>query len=130
MNKEKPDNKKPVILFADDNDIVLDVGEEILQKLGYQALRARTGQETIEVFKIKQKEVDLIILDIRMPDLSGVAIFAEIKKIKPSVKVLIMSGDPEDDRIGELLNRGCIGFIPKPITVNLLEQKIRQTLCA
>ena len=72
----------------------------------------------------------LIILDMRMPDLSGVAIFAEIKKIKPGVKVLIMSGNPEDDRIGELFNRGCIGFISKPFTVNLLEKKIRQTLCA
>ena len=86
MNKEKPDNKKPVILLADDSDIVLDVGEEILQKLGYQALLARTGQETIEVFKKKQKEVDLIILDMRMPDLSGVAIFAEIKKALPKIE--------------------------------------------
>jgi hypothetical protein len=42
----------------------------------------------------------------------------------------LTNSDPEDDRIGELLNRGCIGFIPKPITVNLLEQKIRQALCA
>ena len=96
MNKEKPDKKKPVILFADDNDLVLDVGEQILQTLGYHPLLAITGQETIEVFKKNKEEVDLIILDIQMPDLSGVEIFAEIRKINSGVKVLIMSGDPED----------------------------------
>lgn len=129
MNNEKSDKNKSVILFADDNHLVLDVGEQILQTLGYHALTARTGQETIEVFKKYQKEVDLIILDIQMPDISGDAIFAEIKKIKTDVKVLIMSGNPEDQRIGELFKRGCTGFIPKPFTVDLLDQKILQSLC-
>ena len=90
---------------------------------------ASTGQETIEIFKKNPKKVDLIILDIKMPDLSGEKIFAEIRKINTDVKVLIMSGDPADRRIGELLGLGCIGFIPKPFTVDLLDQKIRQTLC-
>ena len=57
-------------------------------------------------------------------------IFAEINKIKPGLKVLIISGDREDERIGELLSLGCIGFIPKPFSVNLLDQKIRENLCA
>ena len=130
INKETSCKKKSVILFADDNDVVLDVGEKLLQKLGYQPLLAKSGQEAIEVFKKNQKEVDLTILDMRMPDLSGLEIFAEINKIRPGLKVLIMSGDPEDDRIEELLSLGCIGFIPKPFSVNLLDQKIRENLCA
>lgn len=130
INKETSCKKKSVILFADDNDVVLDVGEKLLQKLGYQPLLAKSGQEAIEVFKKNQKEVDLTILDMRMPDLSGLEIFAEINKIRQGFKVLIMSGDPEDDRIEELLSLGCIGFIPKPFSVNLLDQKIRENLCA
>ena len=130
MNKEKSIKNKSVILFADDNDIVLDVGEKLLQKLGYQPLLAKTGHETIEVFKKNRNEVDLVILDIRMPDLSALEIFAEINKIKLGLKVLIMSGDREDERIGELLSLGCIGFIPKPFSVDLLDQKIRENLCA
>jgi len=76
MNKEKSIKNKSVILFADDNDIVLDVGEKLLQKLGYQPLLAKTGHETIEVFKKNRNEVDLVILDIRMPDLSALEITA------------------------------------------------------
>jgi DNA-binding NtrC family response regulator len=130
INKETSCKKKSVILFADDNDVVLDVGEKLLQKLGYQPLLAKSGQEAIEVFKKNQKEVDLTILDMRMPDLSGLEIFAEINKIRPGFKVLIMSGDLEDERIEELLSSGSIGFIPKPFSVNLLDQKIRENLCA
>ena len=117
-------------MFADDNDLVLDVGEQILEKLGYHPLTASNGLETIEVFKKNPKKVDLIILDIQMLDLSGVEILAEIRKINSGVKVLIMSGDPEDKRIGKIFDHGCMGFIPKPFTVDRLDQKIQQTLLA
>jgi len=74
----------------------------------------------------------LIAPDYRRKGIAGKLLYfiAEINKIKLGLKVLIMSGDREDERIGELLSLGCIGFMPKPFSVEMLDQKIRENLCA
>jgi len=125
-NKENP-NQKSVILFADDDELCLDVGVKILQKLGYSVLRARDGQEALEVFENNKNTVDLVILDMRMPYNGGRA-FDQLKQIKSDVKVLIASGYTEDQRIREMFEQGCIGFIPKPFSLNLLSEKVLAAL--
>ena len=122
-NNKENYNRKPVILFADDDEQCLDVGVQILQKLGYSVLRARDGQEALEVFENNKNTVDLVILDMRMPYNGGRA-FDQLKQIKSDVKVLIASGFAEDQRIREMFKQGCIGFIQKPFNVNLLSEKV------
>ena len=119
---------KGKIFLLDDEDLIVSVLSKALKKEGYEVYAETETDDVMN--KIKSWGPDVILLDIRMPDLSALEIFAEINKIKPGLKVLIMSGDPEDERIGELLSIGCIGFIPKPFSVNLLDQKIRENLCA
>ena len=118
-NNKENSNQKPVILFADDDDLCLDVGVKILQKLGYSVLQARDGQEALEVFESNKDSVDLVILDMRMPYNGGRA-FDQLKQIKSDVKVLIASGYTEDQRIREMFKQGCIGFIQKPFSINVL----------
>jgi len=100
-NNKENSNRKHVILFADDDELCLDVGVQILQKLGYSVLRARDGQEALEVFENNKNTVDLVILDMRMPYNGGRA-FDQLKQIKSDVKVLIASGYTEDQRIREM----------------------------
>ena len=119
--------RKPVILFADDDELCLDVGVKILQKLGYSVLEARDGQEALEVFENNKNTVDLVILDMRMPYNGGRA-FDQLKQIKSDVKVLIASGYTEDQQIREMFKQGCIGFIQKPFSVNLLSKKVLKAL--
>jgi CheY-like chemotaxis protein len=126
-NNKENSIRKPVILFADDDELCLDVGVQILQKLGYSVLRARDGQEALEVFENNKNTVDLVILDMRMPYNGGRA-FDKLKQIKSDVKVLIASGYTEDQRIREMFKQGCIGFIQKPFSVNLLSDKIIKAL--
>ena len=126
-NNKENSNQKPVILFADDDELCLDVGVKILQKLGYSVLRARDGQEALEVFEKNKNTVDLVILDMRMPYNGGRA-FDQLKQIKSDVKVLIASGYTEDQRIREMFKQGCIGFIQKPFSVNLLSEKVLTAL--
>ena len=126
-DKKENDERQPVILFADDDEICLDVGVKILQKLGYKVLDARDGREAIEVFLNNQSEVNLVILDMKMPYNGGTAFF-QLKKINANVKVLIASGYAKDQQIREIMEQGCSGFIQKPFSIKSLSQKILNVL--
>jgi CheY-like chemotaxis protein len=122
-DKIQNDKQQPVILFADDDAICLEVGLKILERLGYQTLGARDGQEAIDLYLENQREVELVILDMKMP-YNGCTTFIKLKKINADVKVLITSGYAKDKQIRELMKKGCNGFILKPFGINDLSQKI------
>jgi two-component system cell cycle sensor histidine kinase/response regulator CckA len=119
--------RQSVILFADDDQICLDVGARMLQKLGYTVLEAKDGQEAIEVYKANQSKVDLVILDMKMPNNGGLT-FDQLRKINAHLKILITSGYTEDYRIRELMGQGCDGFIQKPFSLMVLSEKVRKAL--
>ena len=127
QTNNKNSNRQPVILFADDDALCLDVGVKILQKLGYSVLQAHDGQEALEVFESNKNTVDLVILDMQMPHNGGRA-FDQLKQIKSDVKVLIASGYTDDRRIREMFKQGCMGFIEKPFSINTLSKKIAKAL--
>ena len=120
-------NRQPVILFADDDEICLDVSVQILQKLGYTVLEARDGKEAVEEYKNNQDRIDLVILDMRMP-YNGERTFEQLKKINADLKIIITSGFTEDYGIRELLKQGCVGFLKKPFNAKTLSHKIRDAL--
>lgn len=126
--KMKENNEKlPVVLYADDDEMCLDVGVRMLQRLGYKVLEAKDGYEAVKIYEKNREKVDLVILDMRMPNNGGTA-FGQIKKIDANVKILIASGYTEDSRIRDLLKRGCEGFIQKPFTLDHLSKKVSMIL--
>ena len=126
-DKKGNDERQPVILYADDDAICLEVGVKILETLDYKVLEARDGREAIEVFLNNRSEVNLVILDMRMPYNGGNAFF-QLKKISANVKVLIASGYAKDERIEEMMEQGCSGFIQKPFSIDALSLKIMSIL--
>ncbi|MGD1972495.1 MAG: response regulator [Desulfobacterales bacterium] len=125
--KNEKEQRQPVIIFADDDAICLDVGIRMLRKLGYMVLDAKDGKEAIEVFLNNQGEVDLVILDMKMPYNGGTA-FSQLQKINANVKVIIASGYAEDQQIREMMKKGCSGFIQKPFSIDVLSHKIMNAL--
>ncbi len=123
----KPQNRQPVILFADDDEICLNVSVQILQKLGYTVLEARDGKEAIEVYEDNQDRVDLVILDMVMPH-NGGHTFEKLKKINPDLKIILISGYTKDYGISDLEKRGCMGFLQKPFDAKALSQEIMKAL--
>jgi two-component system cell cycle sensor histidine kinase/response regulator CckA len=116
------------LLMVDDEEMVLDVGVRQLKRLGYNVLAARNGPEAVQCFREKKDEIDLVILDIVMPAMGGGEVFDALKKINPQVKVLLSSGYSINGQAGELLKRGCSGFIQKPFNLKQLSKKIAEIL--
>ena len=121
------DKRQNVILFADDDELCLEVGVRMMQKLGYTVLEARDGHEAIEVYKKNQNRVDLVILDMKMPHNGGLT-FEQLRKMDNDAKILITSGYTEDFRIWKLINHGCEGFLQKPFNLMVLSKKIMNAL--
>jgi two-component system cell cycle sensor histidine kinase/response regulator CckA len=129
--KEKPPEifmGEGTVLVVDDDDMVRDVGEQMLKAFGYGVLVARNGKEAIRLCKASKERIDMIILDMIMPEMGGGEAFDGIKEINPKAKVLLWSGYSPNGQISEILERGCDGFIQKPFSAKELSQKIRQIL--
>ena len=118
------------ILLVDDEEMVADIGKDMLEKLGYKILVAASGTEAIQIFKTSRDTIDLIILDMIMPDMSGGETFNRLKAIKPDVRILLSSGYSLNGQASEIMKRGCNGFIQKPFNVKQISRKIREILDA
>jgi len=116
------------ILLVDDEEMIITVGSEMLSKLGYEILIAKNGRDALELCKEHKDAIDMVILDMIMPDMSGEETYERIKEIMPNVKVLLSSGYSIVGQAKEMLERGCNGFIQKPFNMRRLSQKIRELL--
>lgn len=116
------------VLLVDDEEMIVDVGKRMLDKLGYETLTAMNGAEAIEIYKSRRKEIKLVILDMVMPKISGGETFDRLKKINPAIKVILCSGYSIDGQATEILKRGCKTFIQKPFNLKTLSQNIRAVL--
>ncbi len=114
------------VLLVDDEAMVLDVGVKMLKRLGYTVLEAKGGREAVEIYKANGNKIDLVILDMIMPNMGGGEAYDKMKEINPNVKVLLSSGYSVDSEAKEILTRGCDGFIQKPFTMKELSQSIRE----
>jgi PAS domain S-box-containing protein len=116
------------ILLVDDEDIIIDVSKEILETLGYHVHVARSGKEAIDIYREKGNEIDLVILDMIMPGISGSETFNTLKSINPGIKVILSSGYSINGKAKEIMERGCRAFIQKPFEMSDLSDKIRKVL--
>jgi PAS domain S-box-containing protein len=116
------------VLLVDDEDIIIDVGKELLAILGYTALIARNGTDAIKICQENQDHIDMVILDMIMPEMDGGETYDKLKKVNPDLKVLLSSGYSIHGQAAEILERGCDGFIQKPFDIENISQKIREVL--
>jgi CheY-like chemotaxis protein len=116
------------ILLVEDDDIVVDISQKILTRLGYQTLVAKTGEEAIKIFKKTDEKFDLVLLDMKLPDIDGKIVFSTLKETCPDTKVIIFSGFSLDGPVQEILDAGADGFVQKPFSLSTLSTQIREVL--
>ena len=133
--RQKPDEMEDLfkggdetILLVDDEEYIRDLGVELLTDAGYNVLTATDGEEGLELYRKKQKKVDLIILDLVIPGMGGKKCYEEILKINPKAKILIVSGYSANGPGKAALEAGAKGFVGKPFDVSHLLETIREIL--
>ena len=123
-------NGSETILIVDDEDMIIEVGRALLERLGYQVITAKSGEEALEVVHREGAGVDLVILDMIMPGMDGGRTFDGLRETCPEMPIMLASGYAIDGQAEKIMNRGCNGFIQKPFSVSELSKKVRQILDA
>jgi len=133
---DRPDKSKElitgseVLLLVDDEELILEIGNDMLEKLGYTVVVAQSGRQALEIYQKEQSRIDMVILDMIMPDMSGGETYERLKKINPAIKTMLSSGYSINGKAQAILDSGCQGFIQKPFNLTNLSQKIREILDA
>ncbi len=124
-----PEGKvRACILVVDDEELVRGMTEQVLRTRGYEVLTAVDGEEALGVYQAWHREIDLVILDMIMPKMSGRETFMEMKKLNPGIKAILSSGFSEDGEAREVLRLGIRGFVQKPFRMEELLQKVGEAL--
>ncbi len=121
---------RETILLVDDEEVITDVTGRLLTELGYQIITANSGREAVETYRQKHAEIDLVIIDMIMPGMSGSDTFDQLKTINPSIRAILSSGYSLNGKAQAIMDKGVRVFLQKPYRLHDLAQKIREALSA
>ncbi len=119
---------KGLVMVIDDEVDTREILGSMLGALDYECLPVKNGKEAIEKYKGLKEKIDLVMLDIFIPQMSGAEIYKELAEVNPDIHVLVISGYGEErsevqNLLGSL-NKTTTDFVVKPFTINTLQQKI------
>jgi nitrogen-specific signal transduction histidine kinase/CheY-like chemotaxis protein len=116
------------ILVVDDEESVIAVAAKLLEKLGFEVLTAPDGREAVRVFQTHRSKIIAVLMDLTMPHLDGEQAFHELRRLSPSIPVLLMSGYNEQDAVARFVGKGLAGFIQKPFGLAELHERLLSLL--
>jgi CheY-like chemotaxis protein len=123
-----PTGAKELIMVVDDEVHVMLLAKMMLAESGYRVVTAKDGFEAIETYKKLGKKIHLVILDFTMPGMHGDQVFEELRKINPSVAVVLSSGFADQTKLNRMFAQGLKEFVAKPYTQQRLLSEIRNVL--
>jgi|GEM_PF-1803308 signal transduction histidine kinase len=125
----KPLSKgRGTVLFVDDEEMIREMGSEIIKELGYSVVTSKDGQEALEYYQAHAENIDLVVLDVIMPRLGGYNCFKGMKAINPKLKAIACSGYVINDEVTRMLDEGALSFIQKPFSIKSLANAIQAAL--
>ena len=114
------------ILMIEDEDVVIEVIHAMLEMLGYRVMVAKTGKDAIHIAETFDGQIDLALLDIKLPDIDGRNLYPLIMKARSNLKVIVFSGYSIDGPAREILDAGAQDFIQKPFSIATLSEKLKE----
>ncbi len=128
LEVQTPPQTRGHIIIVDDEKIVLETQTLLLLELGYRVTSFSDALEAIEYFTRHHEDVDLIILDLNMPNLNGKQCYYLLKKIREDVRVIVSTGCNVENEADELFSAGILGLIQKPFPIKKLDETIKKVL--
>lgn len=128
---EKPDappTGSGLVLVVDDEPVIRQIACDALELCGYRVIAAEDGQQAVDMFKERAGEIDLVLMDMIMPKMSGKESFQGMKLIDPDVRVILCSGFKMDERVEELMRMGVLSFVQKPYTLKKLAESVQSAM--
>ena len=125
---DSPTGGSETILIVDDEPALMELAGQILKRMGYDVITARSGEEALDIYRQRKDSPDLVILDLGMPGMGGYNCLKEIRVINPEARVIIASGYSADGQVKDALMAGAAGFISKPFLRSDLLGKVREVL--
>ncbi|HXF04893.1 MAG TPA: response regulator [Blastocatellia bacterium] len=116
------------ILLVDDEPMVRELGQNILESLGYRVLPAEGGMEALRIYTARWPGVDLVLLDFLMPDMNGREVSRRLHEINPGVKIVLVSGYGSEEIGTQLFGYGVVGVVTKPYDVKTLAKAVHRAL--
>ena len=117
-------------MVAEDEQVLLEMVSDLLEDHGYSVLPARDGNEAVSIFQEKAQEIDLVILDVVMPNLGGREAYERIKEIRPSVPVLFSTGYSANVLDSDFMKINKPALLQKPYSPLALYKIVREQLAA
>jgi PAS domain S-box-containing protein len=130
--KDEPESftheSRKTILLVDDEPVLREIGRSILHECGYEVVLAKNGKEAVDLYRNRHDTIDLVLLDMLMPEMNGKDAYLEMKKIDPGIRAILSSGFRMDERVEEVMKLGVQRFVQKPYTLEKLCATIQEVL--
>ena len=116
------------ILFVDDEQELVEIGKQMLERLGYEMVARTDPAEALEIFREKPERFDLVITDLTMPNMTGIQLARELKQIRPDIPVILCTGFSEK-KDSEKAEASCVSeLVMKPVVKKEMAERIRKVL--
>jgi two-component system, cell cycle sensor histidine kinase and response regulator CckA len=130
--EEKIDNSPirgdATILVVDDEPTYREMLQQMLESLGFSVITAEDGEQAVSIYTVQKESIDLVLLDMIMPNMAGVDTYRELQKLNSAVRVLLISGFSQDERTKEILEDGVLDFLQKPFEMYELSKAVNEAL--
>jgi two-component system sensor histidine kinase ChiS len=119
---------QPTVLLVEDDELVRDAMTRILVREGYMVLSAPTGHDAIGLLKTPLSPIDVVLLDVHLPDVNGIDLCARLREMHPKLPVVVCTGEAGPDEAAALLKLGVHRYFCKPIAVEELLATVEAAL--
>lgn len=102
------------VLVVDDEVMVMETARDMLERFGYRVITATGGREAIDLYSLRLREIDAVVLDMVMPDVDGREVLTRMLEVNPRAKVIVSSGQSRDEAVDAVVAKNAAAFIPKP----------------